>query len=85
MMFVCLLVCVGGSVGDGEQDGSSTSDARKRSKSKVTIHFDDKIYMYTVKKLHKVQFSLYCCLLGWHRKYFLVKILCSKSPMSQTW
>ena len=54
MMLVCLFVCVGGSVGDGDQDGSSTKDSRKRSKSKVTIHFDDKVY--TVKKLHNMQF-----------------------------
>ena len=54
-MFVCLFVCVGGSVGDGEQDGTSTNDSRKRSKSKVAIHFDDKVY--TVERtLDEMQF-----------------------------
>ena len=35
MILVCLFVCVGGSVGVDEKDGSSISFLRKRSKGKV--------------------------------------------------
>ena len=38
VMFVCLFVFAGGSVGDGEQDGSLTSLTHNHQKGKFVIH-----------------------------------------------